>query len=323
MAETLQIFRVTAQEIDEFNFLLRDFELQFWYPLGETKEFRIEHPSRYTDFFSAMGDAYCFVALREDEVVGILSAVIRTLRSSSGKISQVAYVADVKITKELQGSTLLYRLARTAILWLRPQISSAYSVVMDGTSVTPRQYTGRVGVPQFSWAGRVHLLSFSTTKDFPWESDVIEHDLQWDSELGEVEPHRTSFTDAHWVSMNPLLRAHEPPIWLVDQHTSACALLEDTRRAKRLFDRDRSEYRYAHLTYLSYSEPEHIAQLVPHACERSRSLGFTHLFVTVPDIHLKALQSRLEDIEYDAYSASIYGVSLNENFPFLVSSSEI
>lgn len=323
MAESLQIFRLTVQDIDEFSPLLRDFELQFWYPLGETKEFRIEHPSRYTDFFSSMGDAYCFVALREDEVVGILSAVIRNLLSPSGKASQVAYVADVKITKELQGSTLLYRLARTAILWLRPQITSAYSVVMDGTIVTPKQYTGRVGVPQFSWSGRVHLLSFSTAIDFPRVSDVVEYEIEWGSELGGVEPRRTLINHPRWATMNPLLRAHETPVWLVDRQTEACALLEDTRRAKRLYDRERCEYRYAHLTYLSYTEPEHIAQLLPLACARSQSLGFTHIFVTVPDFHLSALQSRLEDIEHNAYSASIYGVSLSEGFPFLVNSSEI
>ena len=323
MVETSQIFRLTAQEIAEFSPMLRDFEYQFWYPLGESREFRIEHPSLYTDFFSSMGDAYCFVALREDEVVGVLSSVIRTLVASNGKTSQVAYVADVKITKELQGSTLLYRLARTAILWLRPQITSAYSVVMDGTSVTPKQYTGRVGVPQFSWAGRVHLLSFSTTTEFPWTWRVSEHPLDRSSAASGIEPRRTSTAVPSWALMSPLLRAHVVPAWLIDQQTGACALLEDTRRAKKLYDRQNSEYRYAHLTYLSYANPEHIVHLIPHACSRSHSLGFTHLFVTVPDIHLAVVQSRLEEIDHDSFSASIYGVSLSEDAPFLVNSSEI
>ena len=323
MAETSQIFRLTAEEIAEFSPMLQDFECQFWYPMGESREFRIEHPSLYTDFFSSMGDAYCFVALREEEVVGVLSSVIRTLVAPNGKTSQVAYVADVKITKDLQGSTLLYRLARTAILWLRPQITSAYSVVMDGTAVTPKQYTGRVGVPQFSWAGRVHLLSFSTTTNFPWMSKISEHPLDVSSAESGIEPRRTSTAVPTWASMNPLLRAQEGPVWLVDQQTNACALLEDTRRAKKLYDRQHAEYRYAHLTYLSYAVPEHIVRLIPHACTRSHSSGFTHLFVTVPDPHLAAVQSLLEDIEHNAFSASIYGVSLSEDFPFLVNSSEI
>ena len=303
--------------------MLRDFEQQFWYPLGESREFRIEHPSLYTDFFSSMGDAYCFVALREEEVVGILSSVIRTLQSPNGKTTQVAYVADVKITRELQGSTLLYRLARTAILWLRPQITSAYSVVMDGTSVTPKQYTGRVGVPQFSWAGRVHLLSFSTGTNLSWTSNVSELPLDLGSGSSEIEPRRISTKVPGWATINPLLRAHDVPVWLVDQRTNACALLEDTRRAKKLYDRQQSEYRYAHLTYPSYTKPEDILELIPHACNRSQSLGFSHMFVTVPDKHLASIQHRLENIEHDAYSASIYGVSLGEYFPFLVNSSEI
>lgn len=269
-----------------------------------------------------MGDAYCFVALREEEVVGILSSVIRTLQSPNGKTTQVAYVADVKITRELQGSTLLYRLARTAILWLRPQISSAYSVVMDGTAVTPKQYTGRVGVPQFSWAGRVHLLSFSTGTNFSWASEVSEHSLDPGSG-SSIEPRRILADVPGWVSINPLLRAHDVPVWLVDQPTKACALLEDTRRAKKLYDRQQSEYRYAHLTYPSYTKPEDILQLIPYACSRSQSLGFSHMFLTVPDIHLAAIRNRLENIEHNAYSASIYGVSLSEDFPFLVNSSEI
>ncbi|MXZ56542.1 MAG: hypothetical protein F4227_05840 [Gammaproteobacteria bacterium] len=323
MVETSQIFRLTAQEIAEFSPMLRDFEYQFWYPLGESKEFRIEHPSLYTDFFSSMGDAYCFVALREDEVVGVLSAVIRTLVTPNGKSSQVAYVVDVKITKELQGSTLLYRLARTAILWLRPQITSAYSVVMDGTTVTPKQYTGRVGVPQFSWSGRVHLLSFSTATNFPWKSRVSEHPLDLSSAETGIEPRKTSTAVPTWALMNPLLRAQEDPVWLVDEQTDASALLEDTRRAKQLYDRQHTEYRYAHLTYLSYVSPEHIVSLIPHACTRSHSSGFTHLFVTVPETHLAVVQSRLDNIDHNAFSASIYGVSLSEDFPFLVHSSEI
>ena len=303
--------------------MLREFEQQFWYPLGESREFRIEHPSLYTDFFNSMGDAHCFVALREGEVVGILSSVMRTLVAPTGKSSQVAYVADVKITKELQGSTLLYRLARTAILWLRPQICSAYSVVMDGTAVTPKQYTGRVGVPQFSWSGRVHLLSFSTTTDFPWVSNVEEIPLKQSAELSGIEPRRTTTDGPSWATMNPSLRALEVPVWLVDRQTSTCVLLEDTRRAKKLYDRHQSEYRYSHLTYPSYTEPEHLVQLFPHACARSQSLGFSHIFVAVPDIHFVAIQSKLENLEYETYSASIYGVSLNEDFPYLVNSSEI
>ena len=303
--------------------MLREFEREFWYPLGATKEFRIEHPSLYTDFFSSMGDAFCFVALREDEVVGVLSSVIRTLCSPTGKTSQIAYVADVKITKDLQGSTLLYRLARTAILWLRPQISSAYSVVMDGTSVTPKQYTGRVGVPQFSWSGRVHLLSFSTTTDFPRMTEVSEHPVEQSSLVAEVEPRHIGSEVPTWATVKPNLRTQASPVWLVDEYTGACALLEDTRRAKKLYDRQQREYRYAHLTYLSYSEPEHIIPILPHACARSQTLGLSHIFVTVPDIHVSAIQSKLQDLEYSAYSASIYGVSLSENFPFLVNSSEI
>lgn len=303
--------------------MLREFEQQFWYPLGASREFRIEHPTRYADFFSSMGEVHCFVALREEEVVGILSSVIRTLVSPSGKNFRVAYVADVKITRELQGSTLLYRLARTAILWLRPQICSAYSVVMDGTAVTPKQYTGRVGVPQFSWSGRVHLLSFSTETEFPWVSEVEEIPLELDSQSSEVELGRITTDRSTWVSLYPLYRAQETPVWLVDQQNGARALLEDTRRAKKLYDRQNFEYRYAHLTYPSCTEPEHIVRLLPHACARSQSLGFSHVFVTVPDEHLPTVQSKLENLSHETYAASIYGVSLNDDFPYLINSSEI
>lgn len=323
MAESSQIFRLTAGEIVEFSPMLRSFEKQFWYPLGALREFRIAHPSLYTDFFSSMGDAYCFVALREDEVVGVLSSVIRTLESPQGKTSQVAYVADVKIIKELQGSTLLYRLARTAILWLRPQISSAYSVVMDGTSVTPKQYTGRVGVPQFSWSGRVHLLSLSTKTVFSWDSDVLKVPLEQGAKFTGTESSRSLTDVPTWTTIEPLLRAQTQPVWFIDQNTGASALLEDTRRAKRLYDRQECEYRYAHLTYASYRKPEDVLQLLPDACARSESLGFSHVFVTVPDFHLEAVQRKLANIAHDTYSASIYGVSLVDDFPYLVHSSEI
>ena len=323
MAETSQIFRLTAQEIAEFSPLLQDFERQFWYPLGDSIEFRIEHPHPYTDFYSSMGDAYCFVALREDEVVGALNSVIRTSVAPNGKRAQVAYVADVKITKELQGSTLLYRLARTAILWLRPQITSAYSVVMDGTSVTPKQYTGRVGVPQFSWAGRVHLLRFSTATKFSRAASVSEYPLDANAVVSGIEPRRKSTDVPNWASMNPLLRAQEGPAWLVDQQTGASALLEDTRRAKKLYDRQHAEICFAHFSYLSYADVEHIVRLIPHACTRSQSLGFSHLIVSVPEAHLAAIQSLIQDIDHDVYSASIYGISLSEDFPFLINSAEI
>ncbi len=320
MADPIIIFRLTANEVEEFSPMLRDFEQQFWYPLGNTAKFRMQHQGAYTDFFQAMGDACCFVALRDDQVLGVLSVAIRTLIDSERNQKKIAYVADVKVSRKLHGSSVLYRLARTAILWLQGEVSGAYSVVMDGTSVTPNQYTGRVGVPQFSWFDRVRIFSFSTELDLPEFQSV---DIKpWSGKQSPSDPQGKA-TNLVWLNTDPTLRSNSNPVWLTDSASGACGLLEDTRRAKQLFDKSGLEMRYAHLTFSSYDQPKDLVKLLPTALSRARSLGYTDVFVTVVDEHSQDLEQALEGLTYQEFSASIYGFSLEPDFAKLVYSSEI
>lgn len=63
---------------------LARFETQFTYPLGPGRSFRVSHGDDNVRFFRALGEARCFVAEREQRVLGVLGAALRPLMFPGG-----------------------------------------------------------------------------------------------------------------------------------------------------------------------------------------------------------------------------------------------
>src|SRR5438132_11275505 len=97
--------------------LLEKFESQFTYPLGGERRFRISHGDDYPRFFRAIGEAACFVAERQGDVLGTMGVAVRPLLLPDGRTVRSAYLGDLKVAPAARGGPVLLRLAQAAQGW--------------------------------------------------------------------------------------------------------------------------------------------------------------------------------------------------------------
>src|SRR5437867_9963421 len=105
---TLHILREAPD--DKLSAALAEFELQFTYPLGPGRTFRISHGDDYPRFFRAMGEAVSFVVTNQDCVLGTLGVAIRRLLLPDGFEPTVAYLGDLKVVPRARKSMVFLQL---------------------------------------------------------------------------------------------------------------------------------------------------------------------------------------------------------------------
>jgi hypothetical protein len=298
---------------------LAEFEAGFTYPLGPGRSFRIEHGVDYPRFFRAIGEAVSFVVIQEDRVVGTLGVAVQRLRCPDGKERPVAYLGDLKVAPQARGGGVLRGLARVALPWLLPRVEAAYGVVMDGTAVLPRAYTGRIGLPQFQELGRVVVLRLPIGRVYREGDDRF----QAASEHGWECFRRLSAGRYAGLGGRPVERSQHPPAWLLHPDGLACGLLEDTRKAKRLIANDGAELLSMHLSHFAFQTPAAGAELLAVARGCCGRLGVPALFVSVSDADAAGLCQALGDLEAVTAPATIYGTGLVSGPAWIINSSEI
>jgi hypothetical protein len=298
---------------------LAAFERQFSYPLGPGRSFRIEHGDDYARFYRAIGDARCFVAISEGCVLGVLSVALRPLLLPDGNEVGAAYIGDLKVARQARSSPTLYRLARTAEAWARPQAGVGFGVVMDGTAAVPARYTGRAGIPLFEPVGKLVIFRFTCAG-----AGLMED--QWEAREADVRDchHRLSSGRFACPSGNPQERSSIEPVWLMRPDGSACGCLEDTRRAKRLITGN-EEMGSAHLSCFAFRDARAGADLLRAALGRAAALGFPALFVSVAARDADGLESALKDVQGVRAPATVFGhnTSAVADSDWSVNSSEI
>jgi hypothetical protein len=285
---------------------LAEFEVPFTYPLGPGKFFRISHGEDYGLFFRAQGEGSSFIAERGGSVAGTLGAAIRQLWLPDDTERRVGYVGDLKISARARGGTVLFRLARAAEAWLRPKVESGFSVVMQGTSVTPQDYTGRAGIPRFEEIGRLAILRVAGGARATAEPERF----RIDAPTGLACYRRLSLGRYACPAFQPEARSQMPPTWLMGSTAEACGMLEDTRNAKRLIADDGSELLSAHLSCFAYGSIAAGAELVGAAVRLAERLGFPALFVSVSEPDGEPFGAALSNFEVRPAPASVYGTGL-------------
>ncbi|MDE0094402.1 MAG: GNAT family N-acetyltransferase [Gammaproteobacteria bacterium] len=317
--DKVEVHQLGIENMDPWGNKLREFERQFWYPLGSNRKFRIEHPGNYTAFFESIGKATCFLAVEDETVIGVLSVAIRDSRGiSNSKDARIAYIADIKIAQERQGSGILGKLISHVFEWLSEiKITSAYSVVMDGTAKTPDLYTGRNGIPEFKRKGRVALLNLPTKESV----EHYQHEMTIDF-LPNTDDGSASLLPV-WINRNLVPRSVVRPNRILDMSNGVQGMLEDTRRTKILYDEKDSEIMFAHLSYFYYHEPEQMLPVIEAAIRQAHALGFTDLLVSVPYSRLQTFTDSLDSLISQTFTATIYGTGFDTDISKLVYSSEI
>jgi hypothetical protein len=303
---------------DELVQALARFETQFTYPLGPDRFFRISHGDDYPRFFRAMGEAACFVAVRQGVVLGTLGAAIRRLLRPGEPECAAVYLGDLKISPAARGGRALVHLVQAARQWVGTRTNAAFSVVMDGTRVSPLRYTGRLGIPPFRELGKLLVLRMSTAVD---RSEPADH-FATSSTVGDECYQRLSEGRYGCPGGTPTERSEIAPIWLVAADGRACGRLEDTRRAKQLIADNGAEMRSAHLSCFAFQDTVAGGELLHAALRLAAGLGFPALFVAVayPDAEALAWSVGEGDV---AAPATIYGSGLEPGPLWNINTAEI
>jgi hypothetical protein len=295
------------------------FEVQFRYPLGPGRFFRIVHGEDYPRFFRAMGEGACFVAEREGRVLGVIGAALRRLALPSGEERTVVYLGDLKIDPTARSGRTLPRLAGAVRQWVGARAEAAFSVVMDGTSVTPTRYTGRLGIPLFAELGKIMVLRLPTSGI---QADLGE-DWMTTEEGGSACYLRLSVGRYASPGGNPAERSEMEPLWLMEPNGQACGRLEDTRRAKRLIDDDGVEMRSAHLSCFAYQNLRAGVKLLRSALRHAAGRGLPALFVAVAAPEAENFSQPLEGMGVVLAPATIYGSGLEPGPIWNINTAEI
>ena len=87
--------------------LLKTFETSFTYPLG-AQRFTIRHgenENSYFDFFESLGKRHTLIVSKEDNILGVGCAVLRTVENS--KKQCFWYLCDFKLAYSIRGKKIL------------------------------------------------------------------------------------------------------------------------------------------------------------------------------------------------------------------------
>lgn len=305
---------------------LARFEQQFQYPLGPDNHFSISHGSEYLPFFAAMGAATLLVAEHLGDIAGTLVLVRRQLMirdSDSGQLhnqcQDAHYICDLKIRPEARSSSALARLMTAAADIIRPYQSHAcYSVVMAGTSSEPEAYTGRIGIPGFAAVAEIAILRFLIASSLP-PSRVVNASPDEFSRTQE----RLRAAGVQPALGAPLLRSMIDVQQFCHVNETACGLLEDTRRGKRLIQSSGEEINSAHLSRFSWSDQTAAVELLKYALNRSLELGFPAMFCSMPSSAWAQLKPLLHALESQQTSATVYGYHVPDSRDWWIDTSEI
>jgi predicted N-acetyltransferase YhbS len=123
-------------------------------PMDGTISLRID---RDPDFFALLrlrGAGRVFVAARGREVVGCISAALRTVYVGAVP-ERIAYVGDMKVHPKFSGSRVAVRVIQALEADLRSNgIDVCFSVAAEGNRRVTPLFEGRLGIPRWTTLGR-------------------------------------------------------------------------------------------------------------------------------------------------------------------------
>ncbi|MGD9682495.1 MAG: hypothetical protein AB7W16_15015 [Candidatus Obscuribacterales bacterium] len=275
---------------------LEEFEASFSYPLGEGRRFHISHGEDYGLFFRSMGESAVLVAESRNGPVGTIAVCLRELRAPDGSQTSCAYIGDLKLSSSGSGRALLTML-RDLQSWCMARTGAAVAVVMEGTSITPERYSGRLGLAPMERLGSFAIYQMPA-RLCPGR---LRHEVAMITPLEarglaeKLSRPEYRFT----IEKRDSRRSLMAPVWLKTRSGGAVACLEDTRMAKRLFREDGSEIRNCHLTCFQFDDPDEARSIIAAARDLAFRAGFEAIFMSLDSERAGALSETLADTPSD------------------------
>lgn len=190
---------------------------------------------------------------------------------------------------------------------------------MDGTAANPAIYSGRLGIPHFTAAGKVAVLQIALRA--PNTGSACKPEVEIVSEAAARAQFARLAGGFHCPSGSPQERSQISPLWLATTGASGC--LEDTRKVKRLVKNDGSEIVAAHLSNFAYSDVNAAALMINSAATLAALQHFQCLFVSFPWQDCQSIVQALPALNMLVASATVYAHALTAGNPWFVHSSEI
>jgi hypothetical protein len=301
---------------------LLEFEGQFNYPLGVNDRFRIHHGSDYTRFFRAMGRGAVFVWEQAGVVGGVLSCAIRSLKEPANQAVEALYLCDLKVLPGANRGWVLLSLLTAVGRRFPEQSRRAYAVVMDGTSITPERYTGRLGIPPFEKLGQVAILKLAVTAEIAAPASQL-----FRSNLSSLDFHIASrrLSAGSFCALEGVsdLRSSMSPRSLLLSDDSGCGYVEDTELAKQLISELSGPMSSAHLSNFAYQSCDAACKIILKALSICQEVGRPSLFVAIPIKDCPTILASLALGHVTETRATIYGTGFQPDQRWLINSSEI
>lgn len=292
------IFKLENTNDRELHQRLFAFEKQFDYPLGNGDRFYIDHSPDYKAFYQAIGRDNIVIVEKDNQIIATISSSIREI-TINDKVEKVVYIGDLKIHPNYQSSRVLYKLINFLKSILEREASLAYCVVMEGTKITPKNYTGRLGIPTLAVQERINLIKFIT-------NDYQEQNLKIITEEEGYGLYCTLHNSSPLINYsNAKIRSLIAPTWF-NYNNQACAMIEDTRKAKKLFLENGSELISAHISYFSYADQNSAFTLLKHCIGYAYRHDFPIVFLALSRKQKDDLKEVLKNFTHQELSATIY-----------------
>jgi hypothetical protein len=314
----MNLHHFSATVPPEIGRALARFEEEFTYPLGPHARFRISHGEAYLPFFQAMGELDLCVLEEQGQIVGGLARVARHLSLNGAARLPAHYLCDLKLRSISRGSFALPRLIRETKRIIEASDSHrCYCVVMEGTGKLPTDYTGRLGVPAFHRLGDISVLRLEAGNT-PHPSSIPVSGAVFEEVFHSLP--RAGYSA---LGADRSLRSLIEPIFLVSNNGDACAILEDTRRGKRLVLDSGPEMISGHLSRLAFASPGAARRLLLDATAVARDSGLPALFTAIPASRSAAVIAGLHGIQFTTAPAAIYGHALESGHDWWIDTAEI
>ena len=287
---------------------LARFEQEFRYPLGKHSNFRISHGSDYSLFFRAMGKHNTLFSKNKTGAINASVSIIKRRLLYAHRKLQSYYIADLKIRKQASPFTLYKLLSQGLQEFPNVRESPLYSIVMQGSPSTPDQYSGRLGLPKLTKLSEIAIFRM------PVEPSIQKTKGTLISTIPDLQMNGIT-TSCHGSA----LRSQQKLRSLTLEDKSATCLLEDTRRAKKLFDQNDKEIISGHLSSLRYKTPNRAIELIRRLTEQD--LAYPAFFFSVPIQDVEKFSKSLPQASLSL--ASIYGRQLPMNQAWYINTAEI
>lgn len=316
----MNIFPLGTPPDEALGTALCKFEQQFSYPLGDTTHFHINHGADYTAFYRSMGGQFSLFIAMERQVCGVIAVVIRTLRRPDGKRQMTAYVGDLKIAPQYRGSGLSAQLMRAALYWAKPRCETGFTVVMEGTAITPERYSKTYSLPDFTVANRQIIVGLPI---FPnqalSQAEVVHADHNSVLKLHQHLSQRSYSLVADSKIQNTGME--EVP--LISPRQTACCILKNTRLTKQLINAKHEPMAIEHLSYLAYQTPSDVIPLIYQASALASKRGAEFLFFSLPRQQTNELLNSIRELKPILAPATIYSHGLKHGSPWFINSAEV